>query len=178
MHAGLFVVPVNWHWVARELAYVVDNSDAVALIADDRFLDVAAEARARAGASRAAGCASRISDAPPAGFTAYEAFARVGRRGRARRPAGRRPDVLHLGHHGLPEGRAQRRSSRPAPIRPLLGALSQMFLALLGVPAEGVSLLCGPAYHSAQWAFSMLPLVGGQHRRDAPQVRPRGDARS
>src|SRR4030095_7075841 len=41
MHAGLFVVPVNWHWVARELAYVVDNSDAVALVADDRFLGVA-----------------------------------------------------------------------------------------------------------------------------------------
>src|SRR4029450_4972429 len=44
MHAGLFGVPVNWHWVARELAYVVDNSDAVALVADDRFLGVAREA--------------------------------------------------------------------------------------------------------------------------------------
>src|SRR5215467_2029314 len=44
MHAGLFVVPVNWHWVARELAYVVDNSDAAALIVDDRFLEVAREA--------------------------------------------------------------------------------------------------------------------------------------
>src|SRR5262245_10489651 len=39
MHAGFFVVPVNWHWVPRELAYVVDNSDAAALIAGDRFLE-------------------------------------------------------------------------------------------------------------------------------------------
>src|SRR5262249_12901025 len=32
VHAGVFVVPVNWHWVARELAYVLDTSDSVALI--------------------------------------------------------------------------------------------------------------------------------------------------
>src|SRR5262245_66542119 len=43
LHAGFFVVPVNWHWVARELAYVLDNSDAVALIVDHRFLPVAPE---------------------------------------------------------------------------------------------------------------------------------------
>src|SRR5262249_61320166 len=43
----------------------------------------------------------------------------------------------------------------------LRGALSQMFLGLLGVPAGGPSFLCGPAYHSAQWAFSMLPLAAG-----------------
>jgi long-chain acyl-CoA synthetase len=32
---------------------------------------------------------------------------------------------------------------------------------LLSIPADGVTLLCGPVYHSAQWAFSYLPLIAG-----------------
>src|SRR5262249_7454218 len=73
MHAGLFVVPVNWHWVPRELAYVVDNSDAAALIVDDRFLPVATEA---ARAPESARCRLRLAmtDAPPPGFDSYEAL--------------------------------------------------------------------------------------------------------
>ena len=31
----------------------------------------------------------------------------------------------------------------------------------LGLPTDGVTLLCGPAYHSAQWAFAMFPLLAG-----------------
>jgi long-chain acyl-CoA synthetase len=64
------------------------------------------------------------------------------------------------GTTGFPKG--VRTSIVPAGVDPaMLSALSQMFLALLGVPAAGVSLLCGPAYHSAQWAFSLLPLAAG-----------------
>ena len=44
----------------------------------------------------------------------------------------------------------------------LLGAVcADVHSALLGLPADGVTLLCGPAYHSAQWVFSMLPLSAG-----------------
>ena len=32
---------------------------------------------------------------------------------------------------------------------------------MLSIPADGVTLLCGPVYHSAQWAFSYLPLIAG-----------------
>src|SRR5262249_13177613 len=73
MHCGLFVLPVNWHWVARELAHVIDDSDAVALFVDERFLDVAAEATH---ADRSARCRVRIAltDRPPAGFDSYEAL--------------------------------------------------------------------------------------------------------
>jgi len=31
----------------------------------------------------------------------------------------------------------------------------------IGFPARGRTLLCGPHYHSAQWAFSFFPLIGG-----------------
>jgi long-chain acyl-CoA synthetase len=45
MHSNWVVVPVNWHWVAEELAYVLSNSDSVALIVDEEFEAVATEAR-------------------------------------------------------------------------------------------------------------------------------------
>jgi long-chain acyl-CoA synthetase len=51
------------------------------------------------------------------------------------------------------------------------GGLSQM----LSIPADGRTLICGPAYHSAQWAFSFLPLIAGssvlmRHRFDPEET--------
>jgi len=37
--AGLVVVPINWRYVDKEVAYVVDNSDAKAMIAGEDFID-------------------------------------------------------------------------------------------------------------------------------------------
>ena len=34
------------------------------------------------------------------------------------------------------------------------------FADMLGLPVDGVTLLEGPMYHSAQWVFAMFPLVG------------------
>ena len=44
--AGLRGVPVNWHLTAAEVAYMVDNSDAVALIVSAGLIEVAEEVRA------------------------------------------------------------------------------------------------------------------------------------
>jgi len=37
--AGLVVVPINWRYVEKEIEYVVDNSDAKAMIVGEDFLD-------------------------------------------------------------------------------------------------------------------------------------------
>ena len=44
MHAGWTVVPVNWHWVADELAYVLTDSDAVALVVGAEWAELGATA--------------------------------------------------------------------------------------------------------------------------------------
>src|SRR5262249_44081927 len=173
MHAGFFVVPVNWHWVARELAYVVDNSDAAALIADDRFLEVAREA---AQAPEFARCRLRIAltTHPPSAFAPYHAFPAGGEYGEPDEQQAGAPMFYTSGTTGFAKG--VRSSIVPQGADPaVLGALSQMFLALLGIPADGVSLLWGPAYHSAQWAFSMLPMAAGgsvvmRHRFDPAET--------
>src|SRR5262249_19973954 len=84
------------------------------------------------------------------------------------------PMFYTSGTTGFPKG--VRSSLLPAGADPaILQAITQMWLTLLRLPAEGVALLCGPAYHSAQWAFSLLPLAAGhtaviRHRFDAAET--------
>ena len=40
-HGGFALVPVNWHWVTDELAYVLDDAEARVFVADARFADTA-----------------------------------------------------------------------------------------------------------------------------------------
>src|SRR5215469_13769725 len=39
MEAGLYVVPVNWHLAAAEVAYILGDSGAGAFVAHERFAD-------------------------------------------------------------------------------------------------------------------------------------------
>ena len=41
MHTSLILVPVNWHWVADELAYVLTDAGASVLFVDDLHLAIA-----------------------------------------------------------------------------------------------------------------------------------------
>jgi long-chain acyl-CoA synthetase len=157
-HAGLIVVPVNWHWVASELAYVIDDSDAAALFVESRYAAVAAEACAD---DRAARCTTRvvIGEPAPAGFAAYETFL-VG--GGPEEPEGQcsgGPMFYTSGTTGFPKG--VRSSVTATGHDPEVVALvAQVAVAMLAIPTDGVTLLEGPAYHSAQWALSVLPLIG------------------
>ena len=49
VQTGLYVVPVNWHLTAAEVAYILADSGARAFVAHERFGEVAAEAAAAAG---------------------------------------------------------------------------------------------------------------------------------
>ena len=49
IETGLYVVPVNWHQVAAEIAYILGDSGAGAFVAHERFAGTAAEAADLAG---------------------------------------------------------------------------------------------------------------------------------
>ncbi len=168
-HTGFTVVPVNWHWVADELAYVIDDSGARGLIVGERFVDVGLAALADPRAARVEFSAvAGHGDLDP-----YEDLLASG-------------DDAPLGDQflGGPMFYTSGTTGRPKGVRGMLsggqGIPSEIFALISSsmadyVPADGTTLLAGPAYHSAQWAFSFMPLVNGssivmRHKFDAAET--------
>ena len=159
-HAGLVYVPVNWHFSPEELAYVVADSGAKVLFAEGQFLDQARAAAAR-GETPALHTCIAIRGADASGtFKDYEAMLAGAS---AEEPDGQGaggPMFYTSGTTGRPKGVKSSTFAAGGPLEVLemIGAgLSQM----LQIPSDGTTYICGPAYHSAQWAFSFLPLLTG-----------------
>ena len=118
-HGGWTYVPVNWHWVADELAYVFEDADVVAVVVDGRYVDAVAAAldddRSTAVRLVVGIDAPSTGDDDDRSFVAYEDLLAGAPTDRARGPAARRSDVLHVGHDRAAEGRARlaARQQRP-----------------------------------------------------------------
>jgi long-chain acyl-CoA synthetase len=168
-HAGLAYVPVNWHFTAEELAYVLGNAGARVLFAEDQFLDVARAAVARGETPELSTCIAirGTADAP---FQDYEAVLSAQPADEPADQCAGGPMFYTSGTTGRPKGvrSSTFKAGGPLAMLEMIGAgLSQM----LKIPSDGTTLLCGPVYHSAQWAFSFLPLLTGsrivmRHRFD------------
>jgi long-chain acyl-CoA synthetase len=157
MQAGLYFVPVNWHLVGAEVAYILADCGAAALIADERFASVAVAAADEAAVPE--GLRFGVGGLP--GFTPLDQLGAGGSGRPATRTAGA-PMVYTSGTSGRPKGIR----------RPLTGAdpdqvppTATWFFSLFGFsPFDGHVHLCSsPLYHTAVLNFATISIHFG-HR--------------
>ena len=172
-HAGWTYVPVNWHWVADELAYVFADAGAKAVVVEDRFEDAVAAALADprgAGVALAVGVRTSGTLRSDPRHVDYEVVVASGEPVEPVDQALGGPMFYTSGTTGRPKGVRGALSGGLAVTPEIMKLVASGFSNF--VPANGRTLLCGPFYHSAQWAFSFLPMINGssvvmQHKYDS-----------
>ena len=149
LQSGLYLVPINHHLVAPEIAYIVGDCDAKAFVADERFADTAAAAVEELGFPKDARFA--VGDIP--GFGSL-ADLKAGQP--ATLPAERTTGLVMnytSGTTGKPKG-----VRRPLPGVEPEGAAVGLggLLFLFGIqPRDGNVHICGsPLYHTAVMVFA------------------------
>ncbi len=157
LELGVTVTPVNWHFNDEEVAYVVENCDARALVVDEPFLEAAASAGSLAGLrlKLVTGTSS------VGGFDAYEAALHAS--SPERLPLDGEPGGFMLytsGTTGRPKG-VERRLAMPGQnVESVLGFMSMMGTPL-GIKADGVHLVTGPLYHAAPIGMGSIAFNSG-----------------
>jgi len=153
LHGGFILVPMNWHCVPSELAYILDNSAAAAMIVDEGFTDTAAIALSLLPKH------PKVHLTMGAGGSFEQAISEAERSDTSTQVAG---SVMFYtsGTTGRPKGVKGWFSEVGAPPESI-AAMADGFIALLGIDASATTLLNGPAYHTAQFFWSLFPIVRG-----------------
>ena len=143
IHAGVWMTPINWHLTEPEIEYVVRDSTARVLFADDHHEETAARCdpgtrlrvgdeldRALAGASDA----PMDPEGPPGGSMIYTS-----------------------GTTGRPKG-VKRKQART--LREALDTLRSAAVPI-GLDGDGAHLVTGPCYHAAPLMFAVYDQMSG-----------------
>lgn len=149
---GVIEVPVNWHLSEREVAYILSDSSAKALIADSEFAAQYPTLR------ELPGLALYCIGEPVAGWTPYSALQNLSDGHPPRDRTFGQLMGYTSGTTGMPKG-----VYRPSPgVSPSEGFETLVtFISMFGLGAEGVNMVCSPLYHSAPFGFAQAGLHVG-----------------
>ena len=101
---GIYLVPINFHLVGPEIAYIVQDCEAKAFIINARFADAGRAVVAELGFPET----HAFAVGSAAGFRDYEELKAGQPTDTPADRSARRGDALHIGHHRPPEGRTPR----------------------------------------------------------------------
>ena len=150
LQAGFYLVPINWHLVGPEIAYIVADCEAKAFVADARFADHAVAAADEIGFPAAGRFA--VGGAIP-GFSSYDAL-------KASQPTDPPADrttgaVMNYtsGTTGQPKG-VRRRLPGVLPEDQAVGFAGMLFMFRLQPFDDNVHICGSPLYHTAVLVFA------------------------
>ncbi len=153
LQAGWYLVPINHHLVAPEVAYILKDSGAKAFVAHERFADVARAAADEVGLDEA----GRLSVGDVSGFASYA----VARDAQPTTIPGDRTvgDVMNYtsGTTGNPKG-IYRRLLGVTPEQAALGLSGLLFLFGIQPQDDNVHIIGSPLYHTAVLRFGSASL--------------------
>ena len=171
LQAGFYLVPINHHLVAPEVAYILKDSSAKAFVAHERFADVAVAAADEVGLD----AAGRLAVGSVPGFSSYAATRDAQP---TTVPEGRTiGDVMNYtsGTTGNPKG-IYRPLLGITPEQAALGLSGLLFLFGIQPQDDNVHIVGSPLYHTAVLRFAERVAALGPHDRPHGQVVARGHA--
>jgi long-chain acyl-CoA synthetase len=150
--AGKRWVPVNWHFSAAEIAYVLENSAADAVVADAEYADKVTDAADAAGVDLRIAYGGSID-----GFTDYDDLLASSSEAEPEGQVAGQLVIYTSGTTGNPKAVVPNMSSLGNDLERTTATL-RGFMELLGIPLEdGIAFNSAPLYHSGPLAGAFVP---------------------
>lgn len=156
MRSGWYFTPVNSHLAPPEIAHVILDCDARAVVVHSTL---ARNAQAGLDASGLP-LGHRIADPLADGYRSLDDVLQTGRRLAAPPPASAGSVMMYTsGTTGVPKG--VRRGLPEGDPDEVFGAAGRIYCRGFGMPFDGVHLVCGPLYHAGPSSAALSALHAG-----------------